>query len=183
LSRRRFTGWTANSSSHSQFCTPRYLDSMEESRSPAGGTGMMIWPLRSSTARLLFLKAVCAVAEGADVPLSHAVPDASSSHCPPDVCVGAVLGDALRRSAACTTNTLSKRNSPRTSVGMHDEPEAMKQQSALDEGDIKLLKAYVSGACRARPPLASPPPLPPRPRPHFELRCRRPAVPVGRAPR
>jgi hypothetical protein len=55
------------------------------------------WPLCSSTARLLFLKAVCAVAEGADVPLSHAVPDASSSRCPPDVCVGAVLGDALRR--------------------------------------------------------------------------------------
>jgi DNA-binding beta-propeller fold protein YncE len=49
--------------------------------------------------RLLFLKAVCAVAEGADVPLSHAVPDASSSRCPPDVCVGAVLGDALRRVA------------------------------------------------------------------------------------
>jgi DNA-binding beta-propeller fold protein YncE len=41
---------------------------------------------------------VCAVAEGADVPLSHAVPDASS-RCPPDVCVGAVLGDALRRVA------------------------------------------------------------------------------------
>ncbi len=30
------------------------------------------------------------------MPLSHAVPDASS-HCPPDVCVAAVLGDALRR--------------------------------------------------------------------------------------
>jgi hypothetical protein len=56
------------------------------------------WPLCSSTARLLFLKAVCAVAEGADVPLSHAVPDASS-RCPPDVCVAAVLGDALRRVA------------------------------------------------------------------------------------
>jgi tripartite motif-containing protein 2/3/tripartite motif-containing protein 71 len=38
------------------------------------------------------------VAEGADVPLSHAVPDASS-RCPADVCVGAVLGDALRRVA------------------------------------------------------------------------------------
>jgi DNA-binding beta-propeller fold protein YncE len=56
------------------------------------------WPLCSSTARLLFLKAVCAVAEGADVPLSHAVPDASS-RCRPDVCMGAVLGDALRRVA------------------------------------------------------------------------------------
>ncbi len=56
------------------------------------------WPLCSSTARLLFLKAVCAVAEGAGVPLSHAVPDASS-RCPPDVCVAAVLGDALRRVA------------------------------------------------------------------------------------
>jgi DNA-binding beta-propeller fold protein YncE len=54
------------------------------------------WPLCSSTARLLFLKAVCAVAEGADVPLSHAVPGATSAF-PPDVCVAAVLGDALRR--------------------------------------------------------------------------------------
>jgi DNA-binding beta-propeller fold protein YncE len=57
-----------------------------------------VWPLSSATARLLFLKAMCAVAEGADVPLSHAVPDASS-RCPPDVCVAAVLGDALRRVA------------------------------------------------------------------------------------
>ncbi len=32
------------------------------------------------------------------MPLSHPVPDASS-HCPPGVCVGAVLGDALRRVA------------------------------------------------------------------------------------
>jgi tripartite motif-containing protein 71 len=41
------------------------------------------------------------VAEGADVPLSHAVPDASSStpRCPPDVCVAAVLGDEERRVA------------------------------------------------------------------------------------
>jgi DNA-binding beta-propeller fold protein YncE len=38
------------------------------------------------------------VAEGADVPLSHAVP-ATSSRCPPDVCVAAVVGDALRRVA------------------------------------------------------------------------------------
>jgi DNA-binding beta-propeller fold protein YncE len=30
---------------------------------------------------------------------SHALPDASSSHCPPGVCVAAVLGDALRRVA------------------------------------------------------------------------------------
>ncbi len=56
------------------------------------------WPLCSATARLLFLKAVCAVVEGADVPLSRAVPDASS-RCPPDACVGAVLRDALRRVA------------------------------------------------------------------------------------
>jgi hypothetical protein len=56
------------------------------------------WPLSRATARLLFLKAVCAVAEGADVPLSHAVPDASS-HCPPDVCVAAVLGDEEHRVA------------------------------------------------------------------------------------
>ncbi len=39
------------------------------------------------------------MAEGAAVPLSHALPDASSPRCPPDVCVAAVLGDALRRVA------------------------------------------------------------------------------------
>jgi DNA-binding beta-propeller fold protein YncE len=38
------------------------------------------------------------VAEGADVPLSQAVPDASSRCCP-GVCVAAVLGDVLRRVA------------------------------------------------------------------------------------
>jgi DNA-binding beta-propeller fold protein YncE len=54
------------------------------------------WPLCSSTARLLFLKAVCAVAEGADVPLSDTLHDASSRR-PPDVCLGAVLGDVLHR--------------------------------------------------------------------------------------
>jgi hypothetical protein len=48
--------------------------------------------------RLLFLKAVCAVAEGADVPLSYAAPDASSS-LSSHVCGSAVLGDALRRVA------------------------------------------------------------------------------------
>jgi hypothetical protein len=53
------------------------------------------WPLASATARLLWLRACCAVAEGADVPLSHAVLDAS----PPAVCVAAVLGDALHRVA------------------------------------------------------------------------------------
>jgi tripartite motif-containing protein 2/3 len=52
----------------------------------------------SETARLLWLRAVCAVAEGADVPLSHSVCRApSSSRCPPDVCVGAVLGDGEHR--------------------------------------------------------------------------------------
>jgi hypothetical protein len=41
------------------------------------------------------------MAEGADVPLLDAVPDASC-RCPPDVCVAVVLGDALRRvSLAC----------------------------------------------------------------------------------
>ncbi len=60
-----------------------------------------LWPLASATARLLWLRAVCAVAEGADVPLSHTVRRApSSSRCPSDVCVAAVLGDALRRVAA-----------------------------------------------------------------------------------
>jgi DNA-binding beta-propeller fold protein YncE len=46
--------------------------------------------------RLLFLRAVCAVAEGADVPLSLAASHASA-RCSPEVCVAAVLGDALRR--------------------------------------------------------------------------------------
>ncbi len=59
------------------------------------------WPLASATARLLFLRAVCAVAEGADVPLSHTARHASSSRfpSPPGVCVRAVLGDVLRRVA------------------------------------------------------------------------------------
>jgi hypothetical protein len=59
------------------------------------------WPLASATARLLWLQSLCAVAEGADVPLSHTVrrPSSSSSRCPPDVCVAAVLGDAEHRMA------------------------------------------------------------------------------------
>jgi DNA-binding beta-propeller fold protein YncE len=61
------------------------------------------WPLASATARLLWLRSLCAVAEGADVPLSHPDPDATSSssspRCSPDVCVAAVLGDALHRIA------------------------------------------------------------------------------------
>jgi hypothetical protein len=57
------------------------------------------WPLASATARLLWLRSLCA-AEGADVPLSHAASSSSSSsRCPPDVCVTAVLGDALHRIA------------------------------------------------------------------------------------
>jgi sugar lactone lactonase YvrE len=39
------------------------------------------------------------VAEGADVPLAHTAVGDASSRCPPEVCVGAVLGDALRRVA------------------------------------------------------------------------------------
>jgi DNA-binding beta-propeller fold protein YncE len=57
------------------------------------------WPLASATARLLWLRSLCAVAEGADVPLSHSALDDSSSRCPPDVCVTAVLGDPLQRVA------------------------------------------------------------------------------------
>ncbi len=60
-----------------------------------GGAGAAGAPL-SETLTLRWLRACCAVAEGADVPLSHAVPDASS-HYPPDMCVAAVLGDALHR--------------------------------------------------------------------------------------
>jgi hypothetical protein len=44
------------------------------------------WPLSSQGVRLCWLRACCAVAEGAEVPLTHA-----------DTCVGAVLGDALHR--------------------------------------------------------------------------------------
>jgi hypothetical protein len=59
-----------------------------------------LWPLASATARLLWLRACCAVAEGADVPLSHTTRRApSSSRCPSDVCVAAVLGDAEHRVA------------------------------------------------------------------------------------
>jgi DNA-binding beta-propeller fold protein YncE len=60
------------------------------------------WPLASATARLLWLRVVCEVTEGADVPLSHTARRASSSsssRCPPDVCVAAVLGDAEHRVA------------------------------------------------------------------------------------
>jgi DNA-binding beta-propeller fold protein YncE len=57
------------------------------------------WPLASATARLLWLRSVCAVAEGADVPLPHSALDDSSSRCPPDVCVAAVLDDAEHRAA------------------------------------------------------------------------------------
>jgi hypothetical protein len=45
--------------------------------------------------RLLLVQACCAVAEGADVPLSRAVADDASAAA--DMCVAAVLGDALRR--------------------------------------------------------------------------------------
>jgi DNA-binding beta-propeller fold protein YncE len=48
--------------------------------------------------RLCWLQSVCAVAEGADVPLSHSDLDALPL-CSPGVCVAAVLGDALRRVA------------------------------------------------------------------------------------
>jgi hypothetical protein len=57
------------------------------------------WPLASATARLLWLRSLCAVAEGADVPLSHTTLDDSSSRCLPDVCVAAVLGEPQRRVA------------------------------------------------------------------------------------
>jgi DNA-binding beta-propeller fold protein YncE len=54
--------------------------------------------LCSVTVRMWWLRSCCAVAEGADVPLSHTLPDASS-RCTPDVCVAAVLRDPLRRVA------------------------------------------------------------------------------------
>jgi hypothetical protein len=59
------------------------------------------WPLASATARLLWLRSMCAVAEGADVSLSRSIDhDASSSpRCPPDLCVAAVLGEPLHRVA------------------------------------------------------------------------------------
>jgi hypothetical protein len=50
--------------------------------------------------RLFWLQACCAVAEGADIPVLRTVPESSSSpRCAPDVCVAAVLGDALHRVA------------------------------------------------------------------------------------
>jgi sugar lactone lactonase YvrE len=69
------------------------------------------WPLSSAAVRLLFLRACCAVAEGADVPLLHTGLDLSS-RCPPDVCVAAVLRDALRRVAV-----LGGREGMRRSLG------------------------------------------------------------------
>jgi DNA-binding beta-propeller fold protein YncE len=56
------------------------------------------WPLASATARLLWLQALCVVAEGADVPLYHTTCRALSSDSPAR-CVAAVLGDALHRVA------------------------------------------------------------------------------------
>jgi DNA-binding beta-propeller fold protein YncE len=87
--------------------------SAEEKRCPALTMGSSLqhmadaidavdrWPLASATARLLFLRAVCAVAQGADVPLSHTARRASSSSrwLAPGVCVAAVLGDAEHRVA------------------------------------------------------------------------------------
>jgi hypothetical protein len=71
--------------------------------------------LVAETPRLLWLQACCAVAEGANVPLSGTVSFSLPHHaCAPGVCVAAVLGDALHRvsvlggrvcrgrSAACT---------------------------------------------------------------------------------
>jgi DNA-binding beta-propeller fold protein YncE len=58
------------------------------------------WPLSSQGVRLSWLRACCAVAEGADVAVSHTAPTKpSSSRCPSDLCVSAVLGDALHRVA------------------------------------------------------------------------------------
>jgi DNA-binding beta-propeller fold protein YncE len=54
------------------------------------------WPLSARSARLLFLRACCAVAEGAAVPPLHNVSDASS-RCSAEACVAAVLGDPQRR--------------------------------------------------------------------------------------
>ncbi len=56
------------------------------------------WPLSPGAVRLFWLQACCAMAEGADAPLSHTAPD-TSSRCTPDVCVAPVLTDALRRVA------------------------------------------------------------------------------------
>jgi hypothetical protein len=61
-----------------------------------GRTRREEWALASVTARLLWLRSCCAVVEGADVPLSHTMLDGPSP-CPPNVCVAAVLGEALHR--------------------------------------------------------------------------------------
>jgi hypothetical protein len=56
------------------------------------------WPLSSEGVRLLWLRACCAVAEGADVSLSTSVHHVSP-RCPPGVCVATVLGDDEHRVA------------------------------------------------------------------------------------
>jgi hypothetical protein len=56
------------------------------------------WPLSSEGVRLCWLRACCAVAEGADAPLPRIVP-AAASRCTPDMCVAAVLRDEERRVA------------------------------------------------------------------------------------
>ena len=56
-----------------------------------------MWPLSPVAPRLCWLQSCCAVAEGADVLLSRTDTLDASSPCPPAVCVGAVLGDALHR--------------------------------------------------------------------------------------
>jgi DNA-binding beta-propeller fold protein YncE len=53
------------------------------------------WPLSSEGVRLCWLRSICEVAEGADVPLSHADADADTDAA--SACVAAVLGDALAR--------------------------------------------------------------------------------------
>ncbi len=56
-------------------------------------TSASSWPLSSEGVRLCWLRALCAVAEGAAVPPAHAV---GGGHAP-DACVSAVLGDVERR--------------------------------------------------------------------------------------
>ncbi len=77
--------------------------SLQASLWPCTPSTPLLWPLSSMAVRLSWLRACCAVAEGADVPLCRAValrsPLMLARRRAPDACVAAVLTDALHRVA------------------------------------------------------------------------------------
>jgi hypothetical protein len=64
------------------------------------GSSRHRWPLASATARLLFVRACCAVEDGADVLPPHSVRQACATRCPAGECVAVVLGDREHRVSA-----------------------------------------------------------------------------------